>query len=244
MREQIDLLVKIQEKDQTLNQLRRQMQEGPQRIKESERALEGIEQDLEAYRRQIQESQTLQRQYEAEVEDAVERVRKSKARLLTIKNNKEYHAVLKEIEDTERKNAEKEDEILGCMEEIEGLKRTLQDKEKDLSAMKARFDKETKTIEAQMGQAQEQLFEDEKKRGEMAETVDPKILARYEQLRAGSRHLVVVLVENATCSGCHVSIPPQMYNELQRRDSLKFCPNCQRIIYWEDRNAVKENMSE
>ena len=141
MREQIDLLVKIQEKDQTLNQLRRQMQEGPQRIKESERALEGIEQDLEAYRRQIQESQKLQRQYEAEVEDAVERVRKSKARLLTIKNNKEYHAVLKEIEDTERKNVQKEDEILGCMEEIEGLKKTLQDKERDLSAMKERFDK-------------------------------------------------------------------------------------------------------
>ncbi|MCD4805390.1 MAG: nucleotide-binding protein, partial [Desulfobacterales bacterium] len=29
--------------------------------------------------------------------------------------------------------------------------------------------------------------------------------------------------------------PPQMYNDLQRCDSLKFCPNCQRIIYyWKD----------
>ncbi len=238
MKEQIDLLVKIQEKDQSLSQLRMQIEEGPERIKENEHRLEGLEQDLEGYRRRIRESQELQRQYEAEVEDTVERIRKSKARLLTIKNNKEYQAVLKEIEETEKTSREKEDKILACMEEIEGLKEILQDKEKGLSAMKDRFDKETKTIEAEMGEAQEQFSEDEKKRMKMAKTIDPEILARYEQLRAKNHDLVVVLVENATCSGCHVSIPPQMYNELQRRDSLKFCPNCERIIYWKNRSAI------
>jgi predicted nucleic acid-binding Zn-ribbon protein len=43
--------------------------------------------------------------------------------------------------------------------------------------------------------------------------------------------LAVVPVKDAVCHGCNVNLPPQLYNELFRCDSLRFCPNCQRIIY-------------
>ncbi len=44
---------------------------------------------------------------------------------------------------------------------------------------------------------------------------------------------IVQGVTDAVCQGCHMNIPPQMYNELQREDSLKMCPSCERIIYWQ-----------
>jgi len=31
-----------------------------------------------------------------------------------------------------------------------------------------------------------------------------------------------------------------MYNELQRVDRLKNCPNCERIIYWDDDQSRSE----
>jgi len=46
--------------------------------------------------------------------------------------------------------------------------------------------------------------------------------------------IAIVPVFATVCRGCNVNIPPQMYNELQRVDRLKNCPNCERIIYWDD----------
>ena len=235
MKEQMALLVKLQEQDETLDQLRRRIREGPQRVKKIEDQIEILQGNLEAGKNRIQEIQKLQRQLEAEVEDGAGQIGKSKSRLLTIKSNKEYQAILKEIDDTQRTNAQKEDKILGFMEEIEGLNQELQDKEKELSAVRARFEEEKKSVDGEVRQAEVKVSEVEKHRQDTAQAMDSGLLARYEQLRVRTGGRAVAYVENTTCSGCHLNIPPQMYNELQRRDSLKFCPNCDRIIYWKDR---------
>jgi predicted nucleic acid-binding Zn-ribbon protein len=47
----------------------------------------------------------------------------------------------------------------------------------------------------------------------------------------------VVAVWKEVCDGCHMSIPPQLYNELQKSNELITCPSCSRIIYWENRNG-------
>lgn len=232
MREQIDLLVKLQQKDETLGRLRKQIHEGPQQIKEHERKVADLEENLKGDQKRIEEAKKIQRQYEAEVEDGIARIKKSKSRLMSIKSNKEYQALLKEIEDTESANAEKEDKILDCMEEMERLNRILEGKKKDLSATRDRLEAEKRVIDTDVMQAQEQLSETEKRRENMARIIDRKLLARYEKIKARSGGIAVALVENATCGGCHLNIPPQMYNELQRGDSLKFCPHCDRIICW------------
>ena len=54
--------------------------------------------------------------------------------------------------------------------------------------------------------------------------------------RAIGRGVAVVSVWKEVCDGCHMSIPPQLYNELQKSTRLLTCPNCNRIIYWENRN--------
>jgi predicted nucleic acid-binding Zn-ribbon protein len=131
------------------------------------------------------------------------------------------------------------------MEEIEGMNRQLQQKEKELLALRDRFEKEKRKVDAEVRQAEEAVSEMEKHRRDTAAAMDPGLLARYEQLKARTGGLAVAYVENTTCSGCHLNIPPQMYNELQRRDSLKFCPNCDRIIYWKnDTTALEGDMSE
>ena len=52
--------------------------------------------------------------------------------------------------------------------------------------------------------------------------------------------MAIVDVKMQVCQGCNMNIPPQMYNELQRGISLKYCPSCERIIYWQDENERSE----
>ena len=61
----------------------------------------------------------------------------------------------------------------------------------------------------------------------------------YQLIKQGDG-IAIVDVKNAVCQGCNMNIPPQMYNELQRDISLKYCPSCERIIFWQDQNGRSE----
>lgn len=234
MKKQINLIVRLQEKDRALDRLRWQLREGPERLQGLEKELEALEEDVETDKKRIQEVKKTQRQYEAKIEDGLAHIRKSQGRLMSIKNNKEYQALLKEIEETEKANVDKEDRILDCLEELENLNKGLEAKEKGLSEIRDRLESEKSAIAKEVARVQEDLSDMERSREGLMQTIAPQLLAKYEQIKAGNRGAAVALVNNATCSECHLSIPPQMYNELQRQDTLKFCPNCQRIIYWKE----------
>ncbi|MDR1051986.1 MAG: C4-type zinc ribbon domain-containing protein [Deltaproteobacteria bacterium] len=46
------------------------------------------------------------------------------------------------------------------------------------------------------------------------------------------------------CRCCRLSIPPQLYNELQRNDKLITCPNCARILWWMHHPHFKDHCTE
>lgn len=245
MKNQIEMLARIQEKDQWLENLRHEIEEGPKRIQITEQEKEELEQGLDAEKHRIEEIKKRQKQYETEVEDGMERIKKSKNRLLSIKNNREYQAVLKEIDEIDRGIKDKEDKILGFMEESERLQQSFEARVKDLAIVRQRFEKLVEAIQNEVALARERVLKEEKDRADMAKNVRSEILNIYERLRIRKGGIVVSQVINATCSGCNMNIPPQMYNELQRRDTLKFCPNCERIIYWENGDgAATQVMSE
>jgi predicted nucleic acid-binding Zn-ribbon protein len=232
VKKQIDLLVELQNKDQTIDRLEWQMRKGPQRLEDLEKELQRLEEDVENNKLRIEELKKAQRQHETEIEDGIAHIKKSRGRLMNIKSNKEYRALIKEIEETERGNAEKEDKILAYLEELEKLNNEIEAKEDNLLALQDQLKSEEITTAKEVADLKEELGDMDSMRAKLVQTIDSQLLTKYEQIKARSEGIAVALVNNATCSECHLSIPPQMYNELQRQDSLKFCPNCQRIIYW------------
>jgi len=53
-------------------------------------------------------------------------------------------------------------------------------------------------------------------------------------IKARRNGIAIVAVSRGICSGCHMNIPPQLYNELQRSEQILCCPNCNRILYWDE----------
>jgi predicted nucleic acid-binding Zn-ribbon protein len=64
-----------------------------------------------------------------------------------------------------------------------------------------------------------------------AKAVRPDVLKKYSAIHM-KKGLAVVAVVSGTCSGCRMRIPPQLFNILQRGNSIELCPTCNRIIYW------------
>jgi len=234
VKKQIDLLVEVQEKDRLLEKLKAQICRGPERIRNLEKNLQSLQEDMEANKTHIQDLKKAQRLYESDIEDGLAHVRKSRGKLMSIKNNREYRAVLKEIEEIEKENASKEDKVIGCLEEQERLGEALKGGEKDLAAMRETIAREKKVIEEELSRAEKELAHVTGDKQNLVQDIDSSLLAQYDRIKIRSGGVAVALVNNATCCGCHMSIPAQMYNELQRQDALQLCPHCQRIIYWKE----------
>jgi predicted nucleic acid-binding Zn-ribbon protein len=234
VKKQIYLLVELQDKDQLLEQLGAKILQGPRRIKDLEKRLQSLSDDIEAQKNRIQELMKAQRNYETEIEDGIAHIRKSRGRLMAIKNNKEYRALVREIEDTEKENATREDKVLSCLEEQETLSEELEEKEDALVAMGKTIEGDRKVIEKEVRRMESEVLEIGENKKKLINDIDHDLLAQYNRIRNRSGGVAVALVNNATCSQCHMSVPPQMYNELQKQDALQHCPNCQRIIFWKE----------
>ena len=104
--------------------------------------------------------------------------------------------------------------------ELEGFLQSCQEK-KESYAAKAQHER----------QAVEALNE---KKAQISAKADPKLISVLDDVKKKVRGLAVVPVQQAICMGCHMNIPAQLFNELQRFDELRFCPHCHRIIYWKE----------
>jgi hypothetical protein len=67
--------------------------------------------------------------------------------------------------------------------------------------------------------------------------IDKTHLEKYEFLRNRLQGLALAEARQGACLVCHIHIPPQMYNDLQRRDRLITCPSCHRILYYDALNG-------
>jgi predicted nucleic acid-binding Zn-ribbon protein len=64
-------------------------------------------------------------------------------------------------------------------------------------------------------------------------------LEQYKFLKGKRNGTAVAPAAEGFCQACHMQIPPQLYNELQRNDHLIACPSCHRILYFGPHHDLK-----
>jgi predicted nucleic acid-binding Zn-ribbon protein len=161
-------------------------------------------------------------------------IRKIKEKLRSVKTNKEYQALLKEEEQLKAKASQIDDEMLEYLERIEKVEESLATRKKEFSQLCVQVSRDKELIAQEAEQLKKKLVQLDAEWKNISKQVDSELLEKFNRVKLQVHGAAIVPVRNAVCYGCHMNIPPQMYNELQRGDDLKFCPHCQRIIYWEN----------
>jgi len=73
----------------------------------------------------------------------------------------------------------------------------------------------------------------DQKIGEMEESLEEGVRARYRRL-AGRHTRPIVPVIGGTCYGCFVSIPTALASDADRNEAISYCDSCGRFIYMVD----------
>ncbi|MFH1081720.1 MAG: C4-type zinc ribbon domain-containing protein [Pseudomonadota bacterium] len=196
--------------------------------------------DYEKERIVLEELNKSHKEREDKLKQGLENLKKTRERLSEVKTNKEYQAMLKEIEITESKNSTIEDEILIIMDKLDQIKKQVKVKEKELDERRRDYESNKQRIEQELTDMDAEVASYLEKNLLMKEQIAPGLLKKYETIKTRSHGLAVVAVWKEICMGCHMNIPPQLYIELQKDIDIEYCPHCNRIIYWEDQNRKVE----
>jgi predicted nucleic acid-binding Zn-ribbon protein len=230
-KEQIDILVRLQKIELESNYINSQLGELPHRLEKIDEELRAFQGAIAEEENRLTELKKKYRTYESDAEMNLSRIKKSKEKLGSVKTNKEYQSSLKEIEDLEVINSKIEDDMIECLETMDGIESEIDSKKKDYSLLSDRVKAEKDLLQQESDQAKESLARLDADRSSLTKTIDPELLRKYNMVKDLVGNVAITAVKNAVCQGCNVNIPPQLYNELQRFDTLMFCPHCQRIIY-------------
>jgi predicted nucleic acid-binding Zn-ribbon protein len=241
VRHQITMLVKLQSIELEARRLEQVLGQVDRRTSELDAQLNEFTTPVENGKTKLQELTKLSRTLDAELQMNQGRVAKSHEKLRSVKTNKEYQSGLKEIEDIEAIVSKIEDDILGCLDQIEVSTRELQERQARLDTESERIGLEKQAVRRDADEAREDLQRLQAEAAHLSGKLPGEVLSLYRRVKAKKADGVAIASVGASvCRGCNVNIPPQMYNELQRVDRLKNCPNCERIIYWEDEEGRSE----
>ncbi len=241
MEERLSLLIQLQQIDMKIRSLAEQKNQLPEMLASLERRREESKAELDKTKEALQVAQKSRRDRDKDLEVGAQKVEKLKTRTSEIKTNKEYQALLKEIEAAEQENKAIEDEILVLMEKIDVAAASITTAEK-----KARDDEETivaelKEHEAASAKLGEELKEAERQRQETAARIEPLVLSQYQRLIASKAGIAIAEARGESCSGCYMSIPPQVFVNVKKNDSIITCPHCGRILYYKEAIVQKSS---
>jgi predicted nucleic acid-binding Zn-ribbon protein len=238
MKEQIDILVKLQKIENEARTIQAMLDKLPKKLDALNAKKNAFEQAIADDSALADDLKKKYRSHETDVQTNLSNIIKSQEKLASANSNKEYQASLKEIEELKRKGSQMEDEMLGYLDRIEEMEKNIVARKAEYSKLKAEVASEQKLIEKEANRGKKQLAKLDASRSNVSQGIDPKLLNIFERTKDFVGGIAVVPVSDAICQGCSMNIPPQMYNDLQRLDELKTCPYCQRIIYWEGQLTV------
>jgi len=237
LKEQLVRLIELQKVESAAGKIHAKRKNLPVQMKMLEQEFNLFCEVVETQREQMESARKRRQEKDAQLQAGQESLKRTRERLFEVRNNKEYQSMLKEIEVFESKNSKIEDEVISLLDELERLETALKAKEEELAIKRRRYEEERKTIEEEMNSLVGELDGCIRKSEELKNDIPAEVLRKYEQIKSVGRGLAVVAAWKEVCGGCHMSLPPQLYNELQKTTALITCPNCSRIIYWENRNG-------
>lgn len=237
----LNALIKLQSVENQLRAAKAKLARCRRNVIIAENQVRSLQNAYEAKKEEIQLTKVQSDRLELELKTREEEVAKLRAHLNAAKTNKEYAAVLTQLNTTKADNSKIEAQILELLKDIEAdeaerqtiqnqideRKQTLEQTRKESEQMAAKYEAEIAEIQAEW---------DRKTQDIPAEPL--RIFKRVAETYDGEALAVIEKQENKpdaySCGGCFMGITAESVNLLLSKDDIIRCPSCTRILVLSD----------
>lgn len=237
LKEEISKLIKLQEFDTELYNLKKEKDEKPKILETLDKVCEQKKQVLQGYEDKSKALLLKRKDLEGQLATKEEKIKELQNKLYGLKTNKEYSAMLSEINGVNMDKSLLEEEILKIFEEQDNLQKDLDKQKNHLEVEEKKHSEEKNKILNRVKEIEGFIKDLSAKRAVAEKEIDSKIVSQYNRILKGKESLALVKVENHSCQGCFMNVPPQVINEIKMNEKLIFCEMCARILYILDEPA-------
>jgi predicted nucleic acid-binding Zn-ribbon protein len=232
---QLETLIELQGVDLKIAGLESEAARLPRQIEAIQAALSEARKLVETVKTKLDSTKKELRTREKDLEVANVKRQKLEARLYEVKTNKEYSAVLLEIEEAKQEKAKTEEDILTLMEMQERLGVEIKDAEQRFRSREEQARQDEGVVRQKLAAVEQELEGLRTQRRARAKDLPAALLASYDRISKARGGVAIAAVTSAAvCGGCRVGIRPQAIQELRSATGLMVCESCGRYLYWHE----------
>lgn len=172
------------------------------------------------------------RNAEGELQDQQEVLKKCQGQLMQVKNQQQYAAAWKEIDNARRYAKELEENLLKHMSDSDETQSRLDERKEGFDELKERHDLAYEEWQHSLSDLRGEIDQVRSRVSGIEKGVEAKVLNEFHRIFKQRQGMAVARVENHACGACRVRVRPQADQQL-RRGELTFCEGCRRILYLE-----------
>ena len=225
-------LIRLQQLETAADEARRRIADHPARTQALDARLEAARDAVGGIKARMAAAADKRRAEEKEVAGVQTRLAKYKDQLLEVKTNREYTAMLHEIEAAQNDIRTREDRILEIMMEADELNAAIRTSEAELKAAEKDVAAERALLDTEMARMQSEIERTTTERKTLVADIDRHVLSIFETTAKGRKGVAVAEARDGLCTICHVRLRPQVFNEVRKNESIIQCDSCRRILYF------------
>jgi len=232
-KEQLIRLVRVQVLAREARDARAVVEGAPDRIEEIEGRFRERNAEYVAVKTRFDDLEADRKRRSLELEALEENRKKFMESLMQVQNQREYAAVLKELDAVKAAIGEHEEAILKAMEELETLKSDLEARSSHIEQERAQVETERSAVEAEVRAAGEKIAAAEAERTRIEGELPEPLVSRVKRVEEARGGLFLVPAEHEMCTACQVRVRPQVYQEIKLASRIHACGSCRRYLYHE-----------
>jgi predicted nucleic acid-binding Zn-ribbon protein len=232
LRREVHLLISIAKLDASISKYRIELDTLPAQIERVGKSIRKMESNEKQAIEHFEEMKKERRQLEQSLEDEGILIQRYKTQLMSIKTNKEYQAMSKEIDTLTKDIDEKEEKLLILMDEVENQEKENKEYIGKINEERAGLEKKKAEMEERLVFLQSEIVNLDDEKPKFLEELDPQLKRRYTRIIDKLGDFAVTHVVGEVCQGCFATIPPQTVNEVKKNDRIITCETCGRILVY------------
>ena len=234
-------LKELQNIDNNLSEIRSFLGDLPVKVEELKSREAMLIGELEKGRDRLKHIEVELNKIEVEIAAAREKIDSLKDQLFKVGNNRQYDALMAEIDHLKESVDQMETKDLELMEEKSQLKAKVKLQDDSLDKLTSDLSDRIDKLESTMAESGDRKKELEQERNNRREKISQLLLSRYDRILKAKKGLAVAAVEGSACEGCGSALPPQIVFYVKAKSNLYNCDVCGRFLFWEEKQLKIKN---
>ena len=227
----MEKLIELQGIDTKLRDLNDLLGDLPSKVEELDQQEETIKNSLVEQKDRLKELEVEMHKRDVSIAQINDKINKFKDQLFLVTNNKQYDALMLEIDHLKEQRATNETESIAFLEEKEALTESVESMESELGELSQNLRVRKEKLETAISQSAEEKTSLEQQRNEQVNGIDLNIVSVYDRVMKARDGLAVVHLSNSACGGCGAHIPAQTITEVRAKIVMHRCDVCGRFLY-------------